>query len=241
MTAATTSVVTTANTDLSRPLRQQMPRKQESYDFYLYGNDNINPINPSAPLPPTPALAKEILFSRKDSATQHAPTRPAYSDSLSDHIIALPPFSSPSESPRSSSPATRSVNPTLSAALGRSTFGLPTEERLAYRSWREGRPVLGGRIMATGLGAEPGASVDKKIEATLPRSDQPNLARSRKTSHFLGIFKQHEGTTEQKRDDRRHDILEEEILPPAELPLPPDQPRPTCEFQIMARVSDPFS
>lgn len=56
--------------------------------------------------------------------------------------------------------------------------------------------------MAAGNGEEPGSSVDKKIEATLPRAEQAVVARSRKTSHLLGIFKQNEPSAEPKKDEK---------------------------------------
>lgn len=56
--------------------------------------------------------------------------------------------------------------------------------------------------MATGDDDEPGSSVDKKIEATLPRPEQTVVARSRKTSHLLGIFKHNEPVAGQKKSDK---------------------------------------
>lgn len=64
--------------------------------------------------------------------------------------------------------------------------------------------------MGTGNDEEPGSSVDKKIEATLPRADQNVVARSRKTSHLLGIFKQNETVAEQKKADKaQRDVIPE--------------------------------
>jgi len=46
--------------------------------------------------------------------------------------------------------------------------------------------------------------VDKKIEATLPpKVDLATAARSRKTSHYLGLFKENDAAQEQKRRDER--------------------------------------
>ena len=41
--------------------------------------------------------------------------------------------------------------------------------------------------------------VEKKIEATLPKAEQPPNARSRKSSHILGLFKENAASQEPKK------------------------------------------
>ena len=76
------------------------------------------------------------------------------------------------------------------------------QERLKYRSWRQakthlrGRPVrLKGRVGDVGW-------ISRKIQATLPNFDAP-ASRSRKSSHYLGLFKEKDVAEEQMRRDAR--------------------------------------
>lgn len=104
-----------------------------------------------------------------------------FSKGLPEHLIALPPFSSPTESP--------SVQPSTPTQQSPDTFGSARtggEERQAYRSWREGKAVYGGRVMGEGHGGE----IEKKIEATLPRTEHVVNPRSRKASQYMRIFNQ---------------------------------------------------
>ncbi|KAF1984754.1 SAICAR synthase-like protein [Aulographum hederae CBS 113979] len=109
----------------------------------------------------------------------------------------LPPDMSPANSPfdRSASPSdTTPKNIPLRQTVDQG-------ERLRYRSWREGKPTLSAAAAATDvLRSKLGDSghVDKKIEATLPKADL-QTARSRKTSHYLGLFKENDVAQEQKR------------------------------------------
>jgi hypothetical protein len=45
--------------------------------------------------------------------------------------------------------------------------------------------------------------VDKKIEATISKAEQPTTARSRKASHYLRVFKENDVAEEKKRRDGR--------------------------------------
>ncbi|KAF2085168.1 SAICAR synthase-like protein [Saccharata proteae CBS 121410] len=76
------------------------------------------------------------------------------------------------------------------------------EKRVRYRSWREGKPALNlSSPHKMGLGEN--TRVDKKIEATLPKVEANVVARSRKTSHYLGLFKENEVAQEQKKREER--------------------------------------
>jgi inositol-hexakisphosphate 5-kinase len=79
-------------------------------------------------------------------------------------------------------------------------------ERARYRSWREGKAAL-----TRGHGSKPRRSksgdnskVDRKIQATLPKADsQPFNTRSRKSSQYLGLFKEKDAAEDQKRRESR--------------------------------------
>lgn len=143
-------------------------------------------------LPPTPPSAKQHL---EGSIRSYAA-----SQALPDHLIALPPLSSPFHSPHNSP---SSPQPDLDDAFpGR---GPKNDARSRYRSWREGKAVLGGRVapeLEDMLEATKPV-IDKKIEATLPRGEQSSNARSRKASYYLGIFKENEDAQNQKASVRQ--------------------------------------
>lgn len=144
-------------------------------------------------LPPTPPSTANQY--------RHLAARPfAASQALPDHLIALPPLSSPLHSPRD-----RPTTPQPSFDDAYSITQPKDDARSRYRSWREGKPVLGGRV-APGFEdvlASSRAVIDKKIEATLPRAEQSANARSRKTSYYLGIFKENEATQDPKASARQ--------------------------------------
>jgi hypothetical protein len=77
-----------------------------------------------------------------------------------------------------------------------------SEERLKYRSWREGNAEFPHSNGVTQL-LRNGAHVDKKIEATLPATEHPAAPRSRKASHYLRVFKENDAAEEQKRREGR--------------------------------------
>lgn len=109
----------------------------------------------------------------------------------------LPPFMSPVDSPYERPTTPHDDSPASASA------GIPqaADQRLKYRSWREGNPTLGGGAPAGIHLREDGdrCRVDKKIEAKLPKVEQPAVVRSRKTSHYLGLFKENDAAEEQKR------------------------------------------
>ncbi|TKA74287.1 hypothetical protein B0A49_04821 [Cryomyces minteri] len=80
-----------------------------------------------------------------------------------------------------------------------------SDERLLYRLWREGKPRPNSELMSGNARgrSRDNSGVDKKIEATLPKSDQNVHVRSRKTSHYLGLFKENDNAGEQRRRDER--------------------------------------
>lgn len=112
-----------------------------------------------------------------------------------------PPFMSPVDSPvhRPTTPPHPDGSPTNRPLLDTLT---KSEERLKYRSWREGNAEFPHSNLATQRFRD-GSHVDKKIEATLPKAEQPVAARSRKASHYLRVFKENDAAEEQKRWEGR--------------------------------------
>jgi len=101
---------------------------------------------------------------------------------------------SPVDSPlqRPTTPQHSDLQPVLHDAL------LESEERRRNREWREGKPVpfKGNIILDSPV---MGVDMEKKIEATLAKTEQPTSARSRKASHYLRVFKDGDPTEEPKK------------------------------------------
>jgi inositol-hexakisphosphate kinase len=109
-----------------------------------------------------------------------------------------PPYMSPVDSPvqRPTTPHRPELHSTLQEVL------LESEERRRNREWREGKAVpFKGNIVLDNPGIDPG--MEKKIEATLAKTEQPTSARSRKASHFLRVFKDADPTEEPKKRDSK--------------------------------------
>ncbi|KAI9667407.1 MAG: hypothetical protein M1821_000222 [Bathelium mastoideum] len=65
------------------------------------------------------------------------------------------------------------------------------DQRMRYRSWREGKPVYPGRrstYTPPESGFEDTLHLEKSIAAKLPKAEPAVHARSRKASHYLGLF-----------------------------------------------------
>ena len=112
-----------------------------------------------------------------------------------------PPFMSPVDSPiqRPSSPQTPDAQSSARSLLDTLT---ESEERLKYRSWREGNAEFPHSNGASQRNRDV-THMDKKIEATLPQTEQPAAARSRKASHYLRVFKENDAAEDQKRREGR--------------------------------------
>ena len=91
-------------------------------------------------------------------------------------------------------------NPVLHSALYNALTD--SDERRRNREWRQGKPVpfKGSTMHDDSASDDQGA---KKIEATLPKTEQTPSSRSRKASHYLRVFKDAEPTEEQKKRDAR--------------------------------------
>lgn len=109
-----------------------------------------------------------------------------------------PPYMSPVDSPvqRPTTPHHANVEPSLHEALQES------EERRWNREWREGKPVpfKGGSALQDPI---VDIAMEKKIEATLAKTEQPTSARSRKASHYLRVFKDADNTEDVKKRDTK--------------------------------------
>ena len=118
---------------------------------------------------------------------------------------------SPVDSPiqRPTTPNLPDVQSALDAMLENS------EERKRNIAWREGKPVP-----FKGTGASEASKLDgdieKKIDVTLANIEQPSSARSRKASHYLRVFKDGDGSEEQKKKEAR---AKERRLAEKRLPL----------------------
>lgn len=90
--------------------------------------------------------------------------------------------------------------------VGRSKSLSPEEyelsaEREQYRSWRQGKAKMAGMSIAQSQRRQSRAElgVDRVVDARIPRTDTlPANLRSRKGSHYLGLFKENEA------EERRH-------------------------------------
>ncbi|KAF2804839.1 SAICAR synthase-like protein [Mytilinidion resinicola] len=112
-----------------------------------------------------------------------------------------PPFMSPVDSPiqRPSTPHNHDFGTQVSLGLA-----TDNDKRLRYRSWREGKATLGAvGSAAVRSRSRDGSHVDKKIEATLLKAEHVPAPRSRKASHYLGLFKENDAAEEQKRRDAK--------------------------------------
>ncbi|KAI9724202.1 MAG: hypothetical protein M1828_003947 [Chrysothrix sp. TS-e1954] len=137
----------------------------------------------------------------------HRSVQPSYtrSNGLPAHLIALPPLSVHIDLTRD-----RPLTPRQGSRKTSTQPSLDRQERAGYRLWREGKPVLGGRMMMGAAQDNEQDGIDKKIEATLPRAEQHVNARSRKASHHMGIFREAEPEQDRpktkKRDDRQSEL-----------------------------------
>ncbi|KAF1974978.1 SAICAR synthase-like protein [Bimuria novae-zelandiae CBS 107.79] len=112
-----------------------------------------------------------------------------------------PPFMSPVDSPvhRHITPPNAiqhatSLGNTLAEAEN-------TAERLKNRMWRVGNAEA--YLAHSGPTHRRDGHVDKKIEATLAKTEVPAAARSRKASHYLRVFKENDAAEEQKKREGR--------------------------------------
>ncbi|KAI7193183.1 hypothetical protein KC352_g21248, partial [Hortaea werneckii] len=82
-------------------------------------------------------------------------------------------------------------------------------ERQQYRSWREGKAKLQGMTIAQSQRRQSKAEigVDKVVDARMPRPEVN--VRSRKASHYLGLFRENEAEEQRQADLQKHRQLQE--------------------------------
>jgi hypothetical protein len=100
-------------------------------------------------------------------------------------------------------------------------------ERQQYRSWRQGNAKLSGLSIADSQRRKSGAErgVDQIIDAQLPKPEPGANKRSRKTSHYLGLFR------DQDRGDHTQGAREQQRIVG-------DSPRPRSAEGVTGRVHD---
>ncbi|KAK4543574.1 hypothetical protein LTR36_005469 [Oleoguttula mirabilis] len=78
-------------------------------------------------------------------------------------------------------------------------------ERQQYRSWRQGEAKLEGMSIAQSQRKQSVAEigVEKVVDARMPRAGQVSNARSRKASHYLGLFRENEADEKRQADKQR--------------------------------------
>lgn len=121
--------------------------------------------------------------------------------------------------PRESrSPA--SYTPDPANKQGKVAFAEPVEdsaERQQYRSWRAGKAKLEGMTIAQSQRRQSKAELgeDEVIDAQLPTPEAPAInVRSRKASHYLGLFKENEGSSRQQHVTHKlQDLLNQKQQP----------------------------
>jgi hypothetical protein len=198
---ATTYLVADTPASSPRTSARQLPSDDDAPEHRLS--------DAAAPLPPQRRLMDAPVFRRKQSTyppvtldDPHAllathfnsrmPMTPGMAPDGTTH--SPPPFMSPVDSPiqRPTTPRLADVQSALDGRLELS------EERKRNMAWRVGQP-----ISFKGTGApDPAMSdteIEKKIDVTLAKVEQPSSARSRKASHFLRVFKDGDGSDEQKK------------------------------------------
>lgn len=145
-----------------------------------------------------PRHAIGIAESRSRKLRSNQTDRSGVPMGQSTDAVALPPGLSPAGSPfeRPSTPLGKPAHVSFNED------DVDKEQRVLYRAWREGKASMDGKL----LSGKPRGSisnhrhVDKKIEATLPRTDTPaTAARSRKASQYLGLFKEKDAAEELRR------------------------------------------
>ncbi|KAI9795419.1 MAG: hypothetical protein M1835_005840 [Candelina submexicana] len=120
---------------------------------------------------------------------------------------SLLPFVSPVSTPtqRPSTPHnTRKVS-RMSNADSNEVVRANVHDKDAWHGWAGSEEGLRDPAVSDGGHSreEDGSHVDKKIEATLTNAEPGLNARSRKTSHYLGLFKENTTSQEQKKRDGR--------------------------------------
>lgn len=115
-------------------------------------------------------------------------------------VQILPPFISPVDSPINR-PSTPRENPELLPMSGDGAHNTVPYGR------KDERPGRGEQVMSTGEGRSSShhenGHVEKRIAASLAKTEPAQNPRSRKTSHYLGLFKENNPSQEHRRRDEK--------------------------------------
>ncbi|KAK0282037.1 inositol polyphosphate kinase kcs1 [Friedmanniomyces endolithicus] len=87
-------------------------------------------------------------------------------------------------------------------------------EREQYRSWRQGEAKMSGMTIAQSQRHQRGVEhgVDKVVDARMPRADGSAVnLRSRKGSHYLGLFRENEAEERRQADKQKAEDIHEGI------------------------------
>ncbi|KAK0796717.1 inositol polyphosphate kinase kcs1 [Friedmanniomyces endolithicus] len=87
-------------------------------------------------------------------------------------------------------------------------------EREQYRSWRQGEAKMSGMTIAQSQRHQRGVEhgVDKIVDARMPRADGSAVnLRSRKGSHYLGLFRENEAEERRQADKQKAEDIHEGI------------------------------
>lgn len=132
-----------------------------------------------------------------------------------DQQISAPPPSGPESHPVANdrqahvtadntiNDSTKKSRPTTPLNVNQPPFDAlqSSAERKSYRSWREGKGKMKGKTIAESQRATKEAEhVERKIDAKMPKPEQGQNVRSRKTSHYLGLFKNNEQESKKAED-----------------------------------------
>ncbi|GAB7343233.1 hypothetical protein MBLNU457_1292t1 [Dothideomycetes sp. NU457] len=127
---------------------------------------------------------------------QHPPL-PAHSYQIQTVPLKDPPY------PIGNKPNTTNVRPSTPIALDVASTSDDIQrsvERSRYRSWRQGKAKMEGLSIAESQSQRADKEqkeVDKRIDAKMPKPELGQNVRSRKTSHYLGLFKDDDVETRQ--------------------------------------------
>lgn len=165
------------------------------------------PVAPPARSLDNPAIhfgsyVSSLAQERRPHHNQNAPRTP-----ISRHMKT---HSRPSSAKsRANSHSSGSSTPNFSIADSRHFDELQSSaERQSYRSWREGKAKMQGKTIAQSQRMQTDAEdVDRKIDAKIKPEPAQNV-RSRKTSHYLGLFQENEQEVK-KVEEKTKDKLPE--------------------------------
>ncbi len=122
-------------------------------------------------------------------------------------------FDEPPSSPRPRSTAVPATPPIDSFDPDRDSDLVRSTERQQYRSWRQGKAKLNGMSIADSQrgGSRAERGVEQIIDAQLPNvGPMTGNARSRKSSHYMGLFREKDGDKAQESGaqlERQQDLV----------------------------------